>query len=222
MLNIAANDERIYWPATIPFALVHVAALAGVFWVGFSWRGVALCAVLYYVRMFGLAVGYHRYFAHRTFRTSRLGQFLLAFLATTAAQKGPLVVGRAPSQSSSAGRHRNGCALAVPARLLVGARRMDFLPQIRADRHRHHQGFRQIPGTAVAEHVCARAAGSARSRHVVDFRLGWSLLGLLSFDRAAVAREFFSEFAAAPLGDAPLSDLGHQPQQLAARLRDAG
>ena len=48
--------------------------------------------------MFGLAVGYHRYFAHRTFRTSRVGQFLLALLATTAAQKGPLWW---------AGHHRN-------------------------------------------------------------------------------------------------------------------
>jgi len=48
--------------------------------------------------MFGLAVGYHRYFAHRTFRTSRVGQFLLALLASTAAQKGPLWW---------AGHHRN-------------------------------------------------------------------------------------------------------------------
>jgi stearoyl-CoA desaturase (delta-9 desaturase) len=85
-----ADDERIHWPYTIPFALVHVTAFLGVFWVGFSWQGLVLCMVLYYVRMFGLAVGYHRYFAHRTFRTSRAGQFLLAVLAATAAQKGPL------------------------------------------------------------------------------------------------------------------------------------
>src|SRR5262249_24912246 len=43
-----------------------------------------------YVRMFGITGGYHRYFSHRTFRTSRLFQFLLAFLAQTSAQKGAI------------------------------------------------------------------------------------------------------------------------------------
>jgi len=96
--RIAPEDQRIHWPYVIPFALVHLVAIAGVWWVGVSWKGLALCAVMYYVRMFGLAVGYHRYFAHRTFRTSRVTQFLLAVLATTAAQKGPLWW---------AGHHRN-------------------------------------------------------------------------------------------------------------------
>ena len=90
MITITAKDERVHWPSTLPFVLVHIVALIGVVSVGFSWRGVALCALLYYLRMFGLAVGYHRYFAHRAFRTSRVGQFLLAVLAATAAQKGPL------------------------------------------------------------------------------------------------------------------------------------
>jgi stearoyl-CoA desaturase (delta-9 desaturase) len=96
--RVVPEDQRIHWPYVIPFALVHVAAIAGVSWVGFSLEGLVLCAALYYVRMFGLAVGYHRYFAHRTFRTSRAVQFMLALLATTAAQKGPLWW---------AGHHRN-------------------------------------------------------------------------------------------------------------------
>ena len=95
---IVPEDQRIHWPYVVPFALVHVVAVAGVLRVGVSWRALVLCAGMYYVRMFGLAVGYHRYFAHRTFRTSRVGQFLLALLATTAAQKGPLWW---------AGHHRN-------------------------------------------------------------------------------------------------------------------
>ena len=95
---IVPEDQRIHWPYVVPFALVHVVAIAGVLWVSVSWRALVLCAGMYYVRMFGLAVGYHRYFAHRTFRTSRVGQFLLALLATTAAQKGPLWW---------AGHHRN-------------------------------------------------------------------------------------------------------------------
>ena len=95
---IVPEDQRIHWPYVVPFALVHVVAIAGVLWISVSWRALVLCAGMYYVRMFGLAVGYHRYFAHRTFRTSRAGQFLLALLATTAAQKGPLWW---------AGHHRN-------------------------------------------------------------------------------------------------------------------
>jgi stearoyl-CoA desaturase (delta-9 desaturase) len=51
---------------------------------------VALAVALYFVRMFAITGAYHRYFAHRTFKTSRLFQLVLAFLGTTATQKGPL------------------------------------------------------------------------------------------------------------------------------------
>jgi stearoyl-CoA desaturase (Delta-9 desaturase) len=51
---------------------------------------VALCAAFYFVRMFGITAGYHRYFAHRSYRTSRVVQFLMAFLGCSALQKGPL------------------------------------------------------------------------------------------------------------------------------------
>lgn len=71
------------------FALVHVAAL-GVLWIGFSWQGVLLCIASYYLRMFGVTAGFHRYFSHRTFRLNRFWQFMLAFLAQTSAQKGAL------------------------------------------------------------------------------------------------------------------------------------
>jgi len=46
--------------------------------------------VLYLVRIFAIGAGYHRYFAHRAFRTTRLFQFCLAFLAQTSAQRGIL------------------------------------------------------------------------------------------------------------------------------------
>lgn len=67
----------------------HLACL-GAFWTGVTWRDVALCAVSYFVRMFGLMAGYHRYFAHRSFKTSRAFQFLLALLGTLGVQKGVL------------------------------------------------------------------------------------------------------------------------------------
>jgi stearoyl-CoA desaturase (delta-9 desaturase) len=75
--------------AVLGFLAVHAAAL-GVFWIGFSWKGVALCVASYYLRMFAITAGFHRYFSHRTYALSRVPQFLLAFLGQTAAQKGVL------------------------------------------------------------------------------------------------------------------------------------
>ena len=37
-----------------------------------------------------MTAGYHRYFSHRTFKTSRVGQVLLALLASSSGQKGAL------------------------------------------------------------------------------------------------------------------------------------
>ena len=78
------------WLVSLPFYAVHVAAVVGVALVGFSWKGVALALALYYVRMFGVTGGYHRYFSHRTYRTSRAFQFVLAVLAQSSVQKGAL------------------------------------------------------------------------------------------------------------------------------------
>jgi stearoyl-CoA desaturase (delta-9 desaturase) len=87
-LSIAELDS-IDWKKSIPFLGVHVACL-GVFWTGVSWSAIALCAATYAVRMFAITGGYHRYFAHRSYRTSRVFQFVLAALACSAVQRGPL------------------------------------------------------------------------------------------------------------------------------------
>ena len=73
----------------LPFIAVHL-ALVGAIWTGASATDLALCVGLWAVRMFGVTAGYHRYFSHRTFETSRLGQLLLAVLAQTSSQKGVL------------------------------------------------------------------------------------------------------------------------------------
>lgn len=78
------------WLVSAPFVAVHVAAVAGVAILGWSWRGFALAMALYFVRMFGVTGAYHRYFSHRTYRTSRWFQFVLAWLAQTSLQKGAL------------------------------------------------------------------------------------------------------------------------------------
>jgi stearoyl-CoA desaturase (Delta-9 desaturase) len=75
---------------SIPFFAVHLVAVVGVLWLGWSWRGVLLAVALYYGRMFFVTAGYHRYFAHRSFRTSRVMQFLFALFAMSSSQKGVL------------------------------------------------------------------------------------------------------------------------------------
>ena len=72
-----------------PFALIHLGVLL-VFWVGISPIAVVLAVGLYLVRMFAITAFYHRYFSHRGFKTSRVVQFLGAFLGNCAAQRGPL------------------------------------------------------------------------------------------------------------------------------------
>ena len=68
----------------------HGVAAVGPFFVRFSWRVVALAAVLYVVRMIALSAGYHRYFAHRSYKTSRPFQLVLAFIGGTCTQRGAL------------------------------------------------------------------------------------------------------------------------------------
>ncbi len=83
------NDEKIDLVASLPFIGIHLACLL-VIWAGVSWIAVVACAVTMSVRMFAVTAGYHRYFSHRTYKTSRFFQFVLAVMGTSAVQKGPL------------------------------------------------------------------------------------------------------------------------------------
>ena len=77
------------WGPFIPFIVIHFLVL-GALWTGTSWVDWTVCFVLYAVRMFAVTGAYHRYFAHRTYKTSRWFQFVLAFVAQTSSQKGAL------------------------------------------------------------------------------------------------------------------------------------
>src|SRR5258706_4463993 len=80
------HDDIIY-PSSIAFVIVHLGCLAAI-WTGVSWGALALGAGLYLARMFAITGGYHRYFSHRTYRTSRVFHFLLGFLAESSGQAG--------------------------------------------------------------------------------------------------------------------------------------
>jgi stearoyl-CoA desaturase (delta-9 desaturase) len=89
-MNQIAIKRKTYDLGTmIPFILMHLAALLA-FTVPFKWSLVGWAVASYYLRMFGVTGGYHRYFSHRAYKTNRFWQFVLACLAQTSGQKGIL------------------------------------------------------------------------------------------------------------------------------------
>ncbi|UJR83822.1 acyl-CoA desaturase [Sandaracinus amylolyticus] len=83
------SRHRYDWLASVPFILCHVAVL-GALWSGVTWQAVVVCIALYWIRVFGVTAGYHRYFSHRAFETSRPMQFVLAWIAQSTSQKGAI------------------------------------------------------------------------------------------------------------------------------------
>ncbi|MCX4190883.1 acyl-CoA desaturase [Methylophaga sp. OBS1] len=84
-----ADHAGIDWLRIIPFIGLHLGCIA-VFWVGTSSIAVTTAIALYLLRMFAITAFYHRYFAHKSFKTSRAVQFLFALIGASATQRGPL------------------------------------------------------------------------------------------------------------------------------------
>ncbi len=85
----AEQAQRIDWARAWPFIGLHLACLS-VFWVGFSTAALIAFIASYLARVLALTGFYHRYFSHRTFKTRRTTQFVMALLGCTAGQRGPL------------------------------------------------------------------------------------------------------------------------------------
>ena len=65
---------------TIEFAVIHLIPLLALITgaTAFDWL---MCGVLYFARMFFVTGFYHRYYSHKTFKTSRVFQFIMSFFA---------------------------------------------------------------------------------------------------------------------------------------------
>ncbi len=83
------SDPTIEWLRVLPFVLLHLACFT-VLLVGFSWFAFGVFFVSYAIRTFGNTGGYHRLFAHRSYKTGRITQFVIACLGAAAVQRGPL------------------------------------------------------------------------------------------------------------------------------------
>src|SRR3954469_6780256 len=87
--DLRTSAQRVAWLRVIPFIALHLACL-GIIWVGASTIATIMAILLYVVRMFAITGFYHRYFSHRSFRTSRAAQFVFAALGNLAVQRGAL------------------------------------------------------------------------------------------------------------------------------------
>jgi stearoyl-CoA desaturase (delta-9 desaturase) len=89
-MTVAALKRKRYdLGAMLPFLFLHASVLL-VLTVPFSLSMIAWLAGSYFLRMFGVTGGYHRYFSHRAYKLNRFWQFCFAFLAQTSGQKGAL------------------------------------------------------------------------------------------------------------------------------------
>ncbi len=83
-------DEKVNWVSSIPFLAFHVVALVGTIMFGITPIALVLFLFMVWGRIWFITAGYHRYFAHRSYRTSRAFQLFLAVGGVMCVQKGPL------------------------------------------------------------------------------------------------------------------------------------
>ncbi len=83
------TQYEVDWVRLIPFLGVHLMCLFA-FWTGWSGIAVGVAAGMYVFHMFVVTAFYHRYFSHRTFKTSRVAQFIFAVAGCSCVQRGPI------------------------------------------------------------------------------------------------------------------------------------
>lgn len=92
LTNVAVAVEPMKFQAkavVMVMVIMHLACL-GVFLVGFSWPALLVAIAMYVIRGMGVTTGYHRLLAHRSYKTNRFIQFVVATAGGLAMQGGPL------------------------------------------------------------------------------------------------------------------------------------
>ncbi|MGE3809098.1 MAG: acyl-CoA desaturase [Gemmataceae bacterium] len=72
------------------FLLMHAVAIVGLFLVDWALPALLLAGAVLLVQGFGVTAFYHRYFSHRSFKTTRWFQLVGALLGNLAMQRDPL------------------------------------------------------------------------------------------------------------------------------------
>ena len=90
MAVVNSMGDRVEWSRAVPYLLFNLAAVVLAVVYPPHARDLLLCLALYGARIFFVGGVLHRYFAHRSYATSRAFQFVLGVLATTTGQQGVL------------------------------------------------------------------------------------------------------------------------------------
>src|SRR3978361_2088513 len=89
--RLKAHGEQLALGTFIVVPLVAVVAAIPLLWGRWiSWRDVVLSAVMYAITGHGITVGFHRYFTHGSFKTSKPVRVALA-IAGSMAIEGPVI-----------------------------------------------------------------------------------------------------------------------------------
>ncbi len=79
----------VNWFTAIILALFHIGAVAALFM--FSWRNLAVAAVLYYVATgLGISMGYHRLHTHRSYKVPLWLEYFFALCGSLTLEGGPI------------------------------------------------------------------------------------------------------------------------------------
>ena len=87
----AAISQRmgINWFTAVILALFHVGAIAALFM--FSWRNLAVAAVMYYIATgLGISMGYHRLHTHRSYKVPLWLEYFFAVCGSLTLEGGPI------------------------------------------------------------------------------------------------------------------------------------
>lgn len=87
--HIDGDSSKVNLVRVLPFIALHLACLLALV-TGVSAFAFWFAVGFFVLRMFAITGFYHRYFAHKTFKTGRVAQFVFAVLGASSAQRGPL------------------------------------------------------------------------------------------------------------------------------------
>ena len=89
LVDAAKERKSINWLTAIVMVIYHVLAVDALF--HFSWKGVAIATILWWVSTsLGIGVGYHRLLTHRGFRCPKWLEYFFAICGTLALEGGPI------------------------------------------------------------------------------------------------------------------------------------
>ncbi len=217
----AGGHDDIVYPSAIPFVLMHLACFAAI-WTGVTWQAVALGVGLYWLRIFAIGAGYHRYFSHRAYSTSRVFQFILAVLSQIDHPEERAVVGGQAPAPSSAFRHRSRRAFAAPPRLHLQPSRLDLLAPARRIRSGEGRRPDALSRTALAAPAREGAGAGAGGAVLADRRLAGAGGRLHLEHGRGLSRHLLHQFARPRARPQALRHRRRLAQQLAARLLHHG